>query len=241
MQFYHSKLLNSLAGIKHSFTTKAQGNIAFHVGDTLPDVIHNHIQLADSLGYKHSRLVHMQQIHSANVHILTDEDSFENPQSCDALITNKKNIPLMVMVADCAPILLYDAREKVIAVVHAGRAGAFKNILSNTIHTMQEHFASQSEHIYASIGPSIDGCCYEVGEEIYKETQALALEYAIELREGSYYLHIRKILTQQLLELGLKPSHIEVALECTTCNTQRFYSYRAQAQTGRFAGVLFLN
>ena len=240
MQFYHSNLLNSVTNVTHAFTTKASGNLAFHVGDKPSNVHTNHENLAKNLAFKKNALVHMKQIHSADVKIVNDDENFSNPQNCDALVTNKKNIPLMVMVADCSPILLYDDIKKVIAVAHAGRQGAFKNIIQNTINAMSKHFSSSSENIQVSIGASIGVCCYEVGEEIYQEAKHLNLEYSIQIREGSYYLNIANILKKQLLQAGLKEKNIEISKECTCCLKDKYYSYRAEANTGRFAGVIML-
>jgi YfiH family protein len=239
MKFYYSKKLTPFTNLTHAFTTKQSGNLAFHVGDDSSNVEKNHEDLAKALNYEKRTLVHMKQIHS-DVVLIADEYSFENPPMCDALITNKKNIPLMVMVADCSAVLFYDDTQKVIAVAHAGRAGAFKNIVKVVIEKMNEEFGSDPKEIYVSIGASIGVCCYEVGSEIYDEAKALDLEYAFEKKDGSFYLDVNKILKQQLIECGVSEQNIEVFDECTSCGTDKYFSYRAEKQTGRFAGVLMI-
>ena len=241
MQIIQSKLLNKFTNLTHGFTTKDTGNLAFHVNDDIANVEKNHEALAKALNYNKNSLIHMKQIHSSDVHIVTIDDNYTNPTRCDALVTNKINIPLMVMVADCSPILFYDDKEKVIAVAHAGRQGAFKNIIKNTLSTMKTDFNSNIENIYVSIGPSISPCCYKVGEEIYHEAKKLGLEYSLEKNYGSYYLDVNKILNKQLLEKGIEENNIEIIDECTCCSTDTFYSYRAKAKTGRFAGLIFLS
>lgn len=223
----------------HSFTTKESGNLAFHVGDEKLHVEKNHALLAKELGYEKSSLVHMKQIHSDIVHVVTNED-FETPPTCDALITNRANTPLLVMVADCSPILFYDDEKKVIAAAHAGRQGAFKNILKNVIEKMKTEFGSEPKNIHVSVGASIGVCCYEVGGEIYDEAKEKGLEYAMQKRGESFYLDVGKILRAQLLSCKIKEENIEFCEDCTCCNTQRYFSYRAEAKTGRFAGVLML-
>lgn len=240
MKFYHSNLLNSFDNITHAFTTKDSGNLAFHVNDNELHVISNHELLAKELGYEKSSLIHMKQIHSDIVHVVDKNDNFENPPTCDALITNKPNTPLMVMVADCSPILFYDDEQKVIAVAHAGRQGAFKNIVKNVVDSFIEEFESDVNNIHVIIGASIGSCCYEVGKEIYDEAKELDLEYAIQKRDSSFYLDVSKILETQLLTCGIKKENIEFCNECTCCNHKKYNSYRADAKTGRFAGVLVL-
>jgi YfiH family protein len=240
MKFYQSILLKKYPNIRQQYTTKKSGNLAFHVGDKREAVLLHHNDLANELYYKPENLVHMKQIHLDIVKIVTSSDNFENPPTCDALITNKKETPLMVMVADCSPILFYDSLKNVIAVAHAGRAGAFKNIIQRVIQVFINKFHSKPCHINVSVGPSIGECCYEVGEEIYLEAKLLKLAFAIKTREKRYYLDIRKIIKKQLLEEGIKEENIEISDICNACQEDTFYSYRVKNKTGRFAGVIFL-
>ena len=240
MKFYQSKLLNNLSDLTHIFTTKDSGNLAFHLNDNILHVQNNHNILADELKYKKESLVHMRQIHSDIVHLVNDNDNFSNPPTCDALITNKKNTPLMVMVADCSPILFYDEKQKVIAVAHAGRQGAFKNIVQNVIESFKNNFNSNVKDIHVSIGASIGKCCYEVGSEIYAEVKELGLEYLIYKKDDNFYLDVTQILKNQLLTCGIKRNNLEICDECTKCNSDKYFSYRANAKTGRFAGVILL-
>ena len=250
MQIIQSNLLKNFTNITHAFTTRDGGisdipyntlNLAFHVQDDEECVKKNHSILAKKLEYKSVSLVHMKQIHSDIVHIVSDGDNFENPPECDALITNKTDIPLMVMVADCSPVLFYDDKQKVIAVAHAGRQGAFKNIIKNVINTLDDKFNSKPKDINVTIGASIGVCCYEVGSEIYDEAKTLSLEYAFVKRDNSYYLDVNKILKHQLLESGIKEKNIDIFNECTCCQNKKYFSYRADGTTGRFAGVIKLN
>jgi len=239
MKLYYSKKLNAFVNLTHAFTSRESGNLAFHVEDDELSVEKSHENLAKTLNYEKRMLVHMKQIHSDLVCVVSDE-KFSTPPTCDALITNRLNTPLMVMVADCSAVLFYDDKQKVIAVAHAGRAGAFKNIVKNVVEKMDKEFGSNPKDIRISLGASIGVCCYEVGSEIYDETKALGLEYAVEKRDGSFYLDVNKILKKQLIECGIDEQNIEIFNECTSCNTDKYFSYRAEKQTGRFAGVLMI-
>jgi hypothetical protein len=239
MKFYHSKQLSSFNQLAHAFTTTSSGNLAFHVGDSKPTVLQNHSKLAFDFGYNQARLTYMNQIHSNKVVTITQENINSTP-SCDALITNLTNAPLMVMVADCSPVLLFDAKQGVIAAIHAGRAGAFSNIIKESIESMSNSFDSKAKDLVATIGASIGVCCYEVGKEIEDEAKILSLEYALKHRDGRRYLDVNAILKQQLLSCGVVEENIEFANICSSCNTDTYYSYRASGQTGRFAGVIML-
>lgn len=222
------------------FTTKEDLNLAFHVGDDIKSVNFNHYQLSKKLNYNLNTLIYMKQIHSNIVHIINENDTFKTPPICDALITDKINTPLMVMVADCSALLFFDKNRRVIAVAHAGRAGAFSNIVQNVIDTFTKHFNSNTQDISVTIGASIGECCYEVGEEIYAEAKTLDLEYALSKRDNSYYLNISKILKTQLLNAGVDSKNIVISNECTSCFNDKYFSYRANPKDGRFAGIISL-
>jgi len=239
MKFYQSKLLNQFSNLTHCFTNKQNGNLAFHVNDDPDRVLKNHQHLAQELDYKVETLVHMKQIHSNSVHIVTNNDTFYKPPTCDALITDKQKSPLMVMIADCSPILFYNPKKEVIAVAHTGRAGAFDNIVNNVIESFVNDFDANPADIFASVGPAICSKCYEVGEEIAQEAKQKNYGYALEQKGNKYFLNIRSILKKQLHECGLNTANIEITTECSKCDT-RFYSYREDKACGRFSGVLLL-
>ncbi|MFA6197468.1 MAG: peptidoglycan editing factor PgeF [Sulfurimonas sp.] len=247
MQLIKSTLLNNFPNLTHAFTTREGGvsqkpydslNLAWHVEDETRHVEMNHELLAKELEYEKNSLVHMKQIHSNLVHIVNEEDNFHMPRSCDALITNKPNTPLMVMVADCSPILFYDDVQKVIAVAHAGRAGAFSNIIKNVINSFVDEFHSKPENIFVSIGTSIGRCCYEVGDEIYEVACGNGFAFAMSQKNERWYLDVGAILQSQLLACGIQKEHLESSSECTCCKNETYFSYRADGITGRFAGVI---
>ncbi len=250
MKTRHSSLLSSHADLTACFTTRHGGvssfpygsaNLAFHVGDNPSDVLANHALLARELGYNLSRLVHMRQIHSDRAIAVDDATGFDTPPECDALITNQPGIPLMVMSADCTPILLYDPAVRAIGAVHAGRAGALSAILPKTIEAMRLRYGSRAEDIHVSMGPSIGGCCYEINDSIADDVDALGYGAALRREEGKVFLDVNTILLMQLEREGIAQERIEVFGECTSCNSNDYFSYRADRQlTGRIAGVVML-
>lgn len=244
MKIIISKLLSRYLNLTHAYTTREKklsiygGNLAYHVNDTKENVDTNHKKLSDLLKYPLHNLVYMNQVHKDKVIKVTKD--LKNTPSCDALMTDEKNIPLMVMVADCIPILLYDPVKEAIAVVHAGRAGIFNKILPKTIKQMQNEYGCKSEDLIVSLGASIHQCCYEVGDEIKKEAEELGVEYAIKEEKGHLYLDLISIAKKQLEKLNIPKENIEISQLCTSCNTDLFFSYRAEKKCGRFAGVLML-
>lgn len=248
MKIINSPLLASFTTISACFTTRHGGvskvpytdaNLAFHVGDNPIDVVENHDLLAHKMLYNRHSLIHMHQIHSDKITLIDETFTFDTPPECDALITNRPNIPLMVMSADCTPILLYDPVHKAIGVVHAGRAGALNEILPKTILAMGLEFNTTPSDVNVVLGPSISGCCYEINSTIAEETEAKGYPEALRYENGKVFLDVNTILRMQLNRIGIEK--VEVIEECTACHHDRYFSYRADQQhTGRIAGVIIL-
>ncbi len=243
MKIIESALLSTFPNISACFTTRHGGvskapytnaNLAFHVGDNPADVLKNHDLLAQTIDYNRHTLIHMRQIHSDKITLIDETFNFDTPPECDALITNHPTIPLMVMSADCTPILLYDSVHHAIGVVHAGRAGALNKILPKTIMAMSLEFSSIPSDINVVLGPSISGCCYEINSAIAEETISKGYPEALRLENEKIFLDVNTILSIQLKNLGVEK--VEVIDECTACHHDRYFSYRANQQhTGRIA------
>jgi hypothetical protein len=250
MTLLPSQQINTFPYVQAHFTSRHGGisqspystlNLAFHVGDKIEDVIENHRLLSEKLSYDYRHLIHMRQIHSDIVIIADASMNFSAPPQCDALITNLINIPLMVMSADCTPILIYDPINHAIAAVHAGRAGALNGILPKTLYTMQEEFGTSIEDVKIVFGPSIHGCCYEVNDVIANEVKEKGYENALLYNKEKVFLDVNTILYLQLRAMGIASDQIETASECTACHSDTYFSYRANHQhTGRIAGVIVL-
>ncbi|MCG3715500.1 peptidoglycan editing factor PgeF, partial [Aliarcobacter butzleri] len=152
--------------------------------------------------------------------------------NCDALITKTKNLPLMVMVADCIPILIFDEVKGVIAAIHAGRNSTFLKISEITTKKMIEDFSCKTENIKVIMGPSIQKCCYEVNDELKNIVEkSFGKEFVI-----GNNIDLQGINKKLLENLGIK--NIEISSICTKCSNKPFFSYRKEKNTGRFAGVI---
>ena len=217
----------------YTFTDKNDGNLAFHVEDNEINVIKNRKNLALKLGYNYEDLVYMNQIHSANI-IVVDENSPKLVDNCDSIITRSKNLPLMVMVADCIPILMFDDKQGIIAAIHAGRNSTFLEISKKTAEVFIEKFSSNPEDINVVFGASIQKCCYEVSEDLSKIVENSFGKKFVE----NNYIDLQGINKKQLNDLGIK--NIEISNICTKCGDKSYFSYRKDKKTGRFAGIIIL-
>lgn len=196
-------------------------------------------QFAKSLGITET-IVGMKQIHSGTVQLVENSSELRFPDT-DALITDKKNLPLVVLTADCLPVMFYDPEREVIGVAHAGYKGLLNHILENSIRRFISDFGSDPKDIIVGIGPSIEQDCYEVGEERIEEFQNVFVSFENIFREqtGKFYLDLREIAKQCLIKEGILEKHIEVMDICTKCDSN-FYSYRRGDKNERFASIISL-
>ena len=165
-----------------------------------------------------------KQTHSNIVHII--DDNYINSSIGDALITNKINKPLIIKIADCVPIILYDKENRVVAIIHSGWKGTLDNITENTIKVMKENFNSKGKNIQAYIYPSIRKCHFEVEEDVYylfKNKIENIDKYTIK-KDIKYYIDLQSIIKDKLINLGIKD--ITDSNICTYCNHDIYYSYR---------------
>ncbi len=213
-------------------------NVALHVGDQPINVLKNREILSHKWNFILQNLIYMDQVHGNRVEVIEDP-SRNKIEACDALITDLKNIPLMVMVADCAPLLFFDPTKRVIGVAHAGRNGTLQNIAQSVIDRMQDRYGVDPADLRVHIGTSIGVCCYEVGEDIADIVTKSAGEEFVVKRSGRHFIDIKEINHRQLRDAGVSKDRIETSPLCTACEKD-FFSYRREGRTGRFCAVMML-
>jgi YfiH family protein len=255
----------------HGFSTRPGGvsdsngekvlNLGAVEWDTREHVEENKRRFQAALGASDLTLVSLHQIHSDVVR--TFESVPAKQCKGDASATNRAGLLLGVRTADCAPVLVVDPKKHVVAAIHAGWRGTLQRIVSKTIGQMQMEFGCREQDLLAAIGPTIGGCCYEVGTEVasaFAAKFANASEFFDELRTGDepnplqwlnmmppghqpppnkVLLDLKKANQLQLLEAGLREGNIFVTELCTSCDVGRLFSYRREgAASGRLMGVV---
>lgn len=208
-------------------------------------------------------MVTLRQVHSDIIHLVDSVPS--QPLFGDGLLTASSGLLLAIQAADCFPVILVDVKRRAIGVFHAGWRGTSKRIVEKGVGEMLRHFGSRPRDLLAEIGPGIQGCCYEVGDEVRTAFDS-QFEYASELfrevkesdsvREKypllfltarapghgelppKIFLDVAEANRRQLLAAGVPPKNIEVLQFCTMCNNDLLFSYRAEiGRTGRQLAV----
>jgi Uncharacterized conserved protein len=131
-------------------------NLATSVGDSRENVIENRNRISDSLGIERNTFFDVWQVHSSKV-IYSDKPRRvgEPHMQADGILTDQPEIALLMLFADCVPILFYDPRKKAGAVAHSGWQGTVKQVAAATAKAMVDQFACNAADIMACIGPSI--------------------------------------------------------------------------------------
>ena len=251
LEFYTFKHFSKHLSIQHLVSTKSSDytysfSLALHTGEDKTDIIENRNILAKHM-HRDAPLhfIIANQTHGSRIVVIREQetrgwesqsDAIEN---CDALITNMPNTILNILTADCVPVLLYDTKKGVIAAIHAGWKGTQKQIVIKTLQKMKTEFNSNPNDILAGIAPSIGRCCYEVGEDVAKHFFDMPQSF-VQIKD-KYMLDLPYINKEQLLDFGLKEKNIEMSNICTSCHTDRFFSYRKEKGcSGRFVSMIGL-
>ncbi len=239
--------------ISHGFTSRLGGvshgtieglNLGFRVKDNPESVMENYRLVAEDLALPLSRTVLAKQTHTDTLRIVTEEDAGKgiskesDIEDTDGLITNLKNIPLVVFAADCVPILLFDPVREVIAAVHAGWRGTVKEIGKKAVSLMETRFQSNPKDILGAIGPCIGPCCLTFDQ---KDAMVFPESFVTPQSEDKVLVNLWEMNRTQLRSAGLLEEHIDLSEICTVCHQDAFYSYRSHREhTGRQAAVIML-
>ena len=252
--YFQSSVLNEVDGLTHCFTSKCGGvscgtvkglNLGYRVGDDVKAVNENYRLVAKDMGFDFKRITAGRQTHSSNIRIITESDAGKGVsresefEDVDGLVTNVKDLALVVYYADCVPVLLVDERAEVVAAVHSGWRGTVAQIVKNAVDIMVSDFGADLGRIKAVIGPSIGLCCFETGEEVACQFDKSLVEPC---GNDKFKVDLQKANENILLSCGLNHENIDVLKICTVCNNDILYSYRMQKDaTGRMGAFISLN
>jgi polyphenol oxidase len=238
-------------GATTAFGNPGDLNLGWNVNDPAETVAANRKHFLEALAGPHpGQLVAVRQFHSPLIRIVgPDTAPLATTEGRpvlrgDALITNRSDILLAILTADCVPVLVADTRRRVVAAFHAGWRGTLARIVERGIGTMRLQFGSRPKDLIAAIGPGIGACCYSVGEEVRFDFES-QFAYAPSLFSEVYdsdpvkdkypllfltarapghsnigpqiHLDLIEANRRQLLDAGLSASKISIVGECTAC------------------------
>lgn len=240
-QFEH---LSAHGDVGHAIFLRSQGasespfdrlNVSLAVGDAVDRVERNRRQVAAALNA--TELAFARQVHGDSVWIIGDRrvgDGGGVPEA-DILITDRAEKFLVVQVADCQPILVYDPTRRVVANGHCGWRGSVADVPGRMVEALSTNFGCAAQDLLVGIGPSLGPCCAEM-VNFQAEIPRAYWGY----RRDTAFFDFWSMTRDQLVGAGVRDDHIEFSGLCTRCHSDRFFSYRRQQRTGRFPAVIGL-
>lgn len=210
-------------------------NLGGSVGDQDSAVAANRRRLAHACGLRPEDLRWMRQAHGSVVSYARAEPQADPPEA-DAIFTDVPALALVVLVADCAPVLLADPQARIVGAAHAGREGMAAGVVTELVRAMSEAGADPAG-MHAVIGPHICGACYEVPEQLRARIAERVPESSCVTRAGTPGIDVGAGVEAQLGRAGVRT--VAADPRCTA-ETPDLYSYRRDGRTGRFAGLVWL-
>ena len=220
-------------------------NLGDHVGDLPEAVATNRAILRKHLP---SEPIWLNQVHGTSV-----STPSARIVKADAIVSNTPNEVLAIMTADCLPVLFASQSGSVVGAAHAGWRGLCNGVLENTVHAMRtlmnlsHHSISQPRHdsIMAWLGPAIGPSAFEVGDDVVQAFQSSgnacssSAFVAIPEKSGKYLADIYLLARNRLESVGVQD--ISGGNFCTVAEADRFFSYRRDGVTGRFASLIWID
>jgi YfiH family protein len=240
------------AGFRHAFFTRRGGvsvppwdtlSFAVSVGDDPAAVRENFTRAARHLGVDVARVYVLSQVHGTASHVLTGAEDRDDVVRAvgDITLSRVPGVACGVRSADCVPVLVADLTTGAVAAIHSGWRGTVADAAAAGVAALRALVGGEGD-LVAAIGPHIQRCCFEVGDDVAAQLAACSpLGEAAVLRAPDRKPHVdlRRIVRAQLEAVGLAPAAIDDVLGCTVCEPDRFHSYRRDgARSGRLLSAI---
>jgi len=228
------EVLQSFPELVHGISDRTSGSM-------YPQDAGGRPRLAAALGIPERALVPTRQVHGSEI-VRVPDPGWDDARGKDGLITVTPGRYLLGYFADCVPLLAYDPVRRAVGLAHAGWRGTVQRIAERLVAELVAAFGVQPEDLRVGIGPSIGPCCYEVGTDVIAQVREELPEGGELLRSGRpghAFFDLWAANRQGLVRAGVRPAHIEVTAQCTSCHVERFFSYRREGQlNGLFGAVI---
>ena len=240
--------------LKHGFFTRLDGlskkqfrslNCSSSNDDDKKNVVENRLIAIKNLNLNKKKLILITQTHSSKVIRIT-KNNLDNNIKADGVITSLNNVVLGILTADCAPVIIYDDKNKFVCNLHSGWKGSLNNISQKAIKLFDK-YKIKGKNLSAIVGPCLGVKNYEVDKKFEKRFIKKDVRYAkffqYKNKQKSYF-NLRALINFQLSELGLK--QIYNINRDTYSNDNLFFSHRrathkGQKTTGRLINLISLS
>ena len=250
-----SKKLSKFKNIRHAFFN-ANGGKSKGIYKSLncgpgskdkPNFVKQNLEIVKKkIGKTPNNIFLLHQIHSSKIIYIHKNYKFSKQRpKADAIITNQKKLPIAVLTADCAPLLLFDDEKKIIAAIHAGWKGAYKGIINKVIKFMKKK-GCMTKNITAAIGPTISFKKYEIREDFKSKFLKKNQNNKVFFKnsKGKMYFNLSKYILKELKDNKIR--NIDIINKDTFNVNNNFFSARralslSQNDYGRNISIIMIN
>jgi YfiH family protein len=151
----------------------------------------------------------------------------------DVILSTAPGVACGVRSADCVPVLVAERASGAVVAVHSGWRGTVQDVVAAALAALRDAVGTQGE-LVAAIGPHIETCCFEIGDDVAADLAAASSlgERAIRRGEARPHADLRAIVRAQLEAAGVRGEAIDDVRGCTVCDAERFHSYRRDGARG---------
>lgn len=217
-------------------------NLGDHVQDDPQDVAQNRNLLKQQL--HGARPVFLKQVHGTDV--LNLDPSTSDGATADACFTQNHHLACTIMVADCLPILFTDSKGTTVAAAHAGWRGLVHGVVENTVKTLCLESGAHPNELMVWLGPCIGPNAFEVGADVRQAFLEADINADRCFKEhpqhpNKYLADLPALARERLRSLGVLSiaGNDNSDTWCTVKQASRFFSYRRDGLTGRFAACIW--
>ena len=235
--YFEFELFKQFPQLTAFVTTRSCGNLVLNKDEVLSDWSINS-----------SKLVTAEQVHGANVSHVTDAkitlaDNSKQIAQTDGLI-GVRNLASMILTADCAPVFIFDPKNQLTCLIHAGWRGLHKRIITQAVQKLQQEFGSNPEELFVAVGPLLAKSDYQVRQDLveaFGQSHGQTAKNFFSQHQGKIFFDLEKAILFDLEKTGIKPTQTEVSGVSTGQSLEHFYSHRVEkGKTGRFASLMLI-
>ncbi|MFA6391429.1 MAG: peptidoglycan editing factor PgeF [Patescibacteria group bacterium] len=234
LEIITSEKFSKISEIRLAVSTKDFGNQSLqHPIVSKNETFLNRKRFFDSLNINSKNVVNAGLVHGREILWTTNANkNIDNTESnsliqnFDGLATVERGLFLMVTIADCFPVFIFDPTSKCIALLHAGWRGVINNIVTNAIDTMKNKAQSETEKMVVYIGPGIHQCHFNVSKDLADQFLNSLGPDVLQSKNGNNAVNLPLTIKKQLIQAGINENNIEISPYCTYCDDRFFSSYR---------------
>ncbi len=239
--------MDKFSGLIYGISTVQDGNMSFRWGEKL-QVIEDREKFLKKIGIDVKDTIVMKSEENwTDIMVVGNEDKtrgvykIDETRGCGVLITRQKNLCLFLLIADCFPAVVYDAKLGILAMVHLGRQGV-DGQLPKLVMKEFISMGSYPENIRVIVGPGIQKVSYTWTGKLPVDANKWG-EFVGKTCKNKWLIDNIGFLRSQFIEIGVLEENIKISNVDVRTNSNYFSHARSCAsgeKEGRFAMVAMM-